>query len=302
MPKQITDEFSLTRGVLRNKEIGYLSVVDDELAKQKVAPSSVVEIYQGELHEGPHLTWGIVGVCVNRATREQLLAVGEDGEVLLYGSGETHEETVKTKDENPEERGPLRCARFIGKNSYIAGMGRQVYRREGENQYVCIDQTMRPPEGSKEVVGIEAIDGFSEKELYAVGWKGEIWTYNGKAWRQIQSPTNLILSNVRCAEDGVVYVCGRRGMLIRGKGKSWRVIEHDATKEDFFGIEWYGGKLYLATMSQLFTLEGEELEPVEFDDDQPDTCYSLSAADGHLLSTGEKDVMLFDGEEWERIE
>ena len=42
-----------------------------------------------------------------------------------------------------------------------------------------------PPAGQN--AGFEAIAGFSSEEIYAVGWKGEIWEWNRAQWLKRES-------------------------------------------------------------------------------------------------------------------
>lgn len=66
---------------------------------------------------------------------------------------------------------------------------------------------------------------------------------------------------------------------------------------------WYRDKLWVACDRGLYTLGADgKLSRVNFGDDEPGTFRHLSAADGVLLSTGPKYVMLFDGTAWIRID
>ncbi len=58
-------------------------------------------------------------------------------------------------------------------------MKRQVYRRGGERRWTDMSAPFPKP---RETAGFEAIDGYSSNEIYAVGWSGEIWQFNGKKW------------------------------------------------------------------------------------------------------------------------
>ncbi|MFY0564564.1 hypothetical protein ACN28E_11985 [Archangium lansingense] len=190
--------------------------------------------------------------------------------------------------------------RTIGRRTFAVGMGRQVYRRDGENQWTRLDQQLQPLMG--EVKGFESIDGFSETNLYAVGWDGEIWHFDGNAWTQQQCPVDVVLTRVLCAGDGNVYATGRQGLLLRSGGARWEVVEHDSLREDIQDMAWYEGRLYLSTRRQLLTLSGDRLVPIHFGDDAPATCYHLSAANGVLWSLGAKDIMAFDGKKWTRVD
>ncbi|MNR67130.1 hypothetical protein D3C85_1909650 [compost metagenome] len=59
--------------------------------------------------------------------------------------------------------------------------------------------------------------------------------------------------------------------------------------------------LYVSTMANVYHLKNDQLEPVNFGDDRPNSCYQLSAAEGVMWSNGEFDLMSFDGTQWRRI-
>jgi len=247
--------------------------------------------------------WTTVDATVCTRPIEQALVLGLGGEVLCGGSGDAHEEVIgEGQDDCPENRGMMRGIQAIEGIAYAVGMQRQVYRRDGANLWTCIDQTARPAPDDENVYSFEGIDGFSGNDIYAAGRRGEIWAFDGRRWVQKDSPTNMILTRVCCAGDGNTYVCGRVGTLIRGRGDRWETIGLGATPDDFWGIAWYNDSLYVSTMRQVFRLDGNDLAPVDFGEDRPSSCFSLSAADGVLWSTGSKDIMAFDGKKWERID
>jgi len=290
---------------LRYVNLAYVAVVTEEMAKKKIDHSLFVEWDRG-VWRGSNIApveWTTVSATVVKVPVEQGLFLGYWGEVLCIGSGDIHEEKIRSGvDESPEKRGPMRCIRSIGSEAYAVGTHRQVYKRDGVNTWTCIDATARPQNPDVTVVSFESIDGFSSEEIYAAGRQGEIWRYNGTEWSKLESPSNMILTNVCCAEDGNTYVCGRHGTLMRGRDDVWEVVEQDVTEEDFWGAVWYGGKLYLSTMRLLYTLENDRLQQVDFGRDIPRTCFQLSTANGVLWSIGATDVMSLSDGEWSRID
>lgn len=297
-----TDMFSFATGVLRNRSTGYVVLSDDNLNSQKVPHSGFVVWHNNQWMDGGRTNWPTAGVAVIRSPAEQLCAVGLYGDVLLLGSGDRHEEQIGAGGELPKMRGPLRGVRTIGGKVYVVGMNCQAYRRDNVNVWVNIDRGARPDLENRQIVGFEAVDGFSDKEIYAAGWDGEIWVYDGSMWRQADSPTNLVLTGLCCAQNGVAYATGRRGLLLRGRDNQWEIIEHSNIIDDIWGVAWFNNKLYLATANALYTLEGDNLHLVDMGKDPPKTCYCLSAADGVLWSIGAKDIVAFDGNEWTRID
>jgi len=296
-----TTEFSFSGAAVRRRDFIYLLASNDEM-REDGEPNSTVAVWRSGKWGWACSGWQSTCLAVCTVPKEQVIAVGEDGEAYLAGSGDTHEESVKTPQSSPQRRGYLRCVRTVEGRAYIAGMNRQVYRRDGENRYTAMDQGARPPAGSTGVVGFEGIDGFSAKEIYAAGWDGEIWFFNGSVWLQANSPVSTILTDVCCAGDEYVYICGRQGTLLRGRGNEWEQIAQDSTKEDLWSLAWYKGSLYASSLRALYRLRRGKLDIVEFDDDIPDTFYHLATGDGILVSTGSKDAMMFDGRSWTRID
>jgi hypothetical protein len=159
----------------------------------------------------------------------------------------------------------------------------------------------RADNGLPESFGATAIDGFSSEEIYAAGYAGALWRFDGKKWKRQELPTNVHLHSVRCAKDGKVYVAGRKGTLIVGRKDKWDIIVNQALKDTLWDLEWFEGKLYVSALSGVYELSNESIELVDFGNEKPKTFYHLSAGKGVMWSIGEKDIVSFDGEKWTRI-
>lgn len=151
------------------------------------------------------------------------------------------------------------------------------------------------------VVGFNAIDGASEDDVFAVGYRGEIWRAMAARWQRLESPTNAILHRVRVAQPNLAYAGGQRGVLLRGRGERWEPIVHDATRDDLWGMEWFGGSLYVASESAVFRLADDDtLEVVG--ERTLEYCGHLSAADGVMWSFGTKQLAwTVDGSAWNDV-
>lgn len=145
------------------------------------------------------------------------------------------------------------------------------------------------------------IHGFDSDELYAVGLQGALWRYDGSRWEEIASPTNRMLTTVRCLPDGTVWVAGEKGGLLRGRGDEWELVDIDVPKLDILDVNYYQDILYLASEGRIYALAGDQLAPVDFGEDKPDTCGILKVEAGCLWSCGTEDILRFDGNKWERI-
>lgn len=304
MERYWTDKFSYITGVVRYKDLSYCSFISDEASNAKIAQSFIFEWDAGTWRGDDEASrdWDTVSATLAFNPLEQAIFLGEAGEISCLGSGDLHDEQIGSKESSPAKRGSMRGIKTIGEQVYAVGMNRQVYRRNKAGEWSCIDKGARPPKGSDEVFGFEAIDGFNEKEIYAVGWQGEIWLYNGNDWSKKDSPTNFILVDVCCAGDENVYACGRVGTLLCGRGDKWSTIEHETITDDIWSMVWYQDTLYLSTMDAVYMLNNDSLVLVDMGNDQPETCFHLSTADGVLWSIGAKDIMAFDGMKWVRID
>lgn len=272
----------------------------DDLVEEQIPHTRIYEFDRGRWG-GEDLNWTASSASVCYIPEERFITIGEAGFVQVLGGGQFAEESsIKDADKFPRNRGPLREVRGIARGrAYAVGTCRQAYRRDAPGVWTCIDETAQTSVEDITEKSFESIDGFSEMAIYTVGWEGEIWHYDGNKWMQLESPTNLALYKVRCADNGYVYACGQVGTLLRGRSSTWEIISHGATNEDFWGMEWFNGRLYLATTHLLYELDGDELRLIDFGDVAPPaTCYHLSAADGIMWSTGAKDVMKYDGKEW----
>ena len=294
-----SERFTCILGAVRYSDLLYLALQEDAVDPNTEPHFFPVTFDRGSLGSDMKIPWTPVGLTVCMKPLEQMICVGEDGEAFSLGSGSVAFESIHAHGLSPLDRGgPLRNVGTVGGCAYAVGMRRQVYQRKDVDGWHPIDEAIYS--NSQEVVGFESIDGFSDNEIYTVGWEGEIWCRRDDKWQKMDSPTNLILTDVCCGGDGIVYICGQLGTLLKGDGEAWTVIDTGIT-ENIWSIAWYGDRLYMATFSGLFALVDDRVERVVFGDDKPLTFYHLSAADGLLCSFGGKDVMTFDGNAWTRV-
>jgi hypothetical protein len=278
----------LIRGAARFQDLCYVLTKAKALIERGVAHSSVLSVYQGQWHSAGKVDWDSTAIAVARKPDEKMVLIGEDGDVFTYVGGKSDVESIKPAPKL------IRSARTIDGYVYVCGMKRQCYRRAGDRKWVDMSAPV-----SKEKVGFESIDGFGEKEIYAVGWQGEIWQYDGKKWKDRNSPTNVILTAVCCAGDDNVYVAGQTGVMLRGRHDEWELIDwEDEVDVDLWDLCWFQNKLYVASNTDLFTLEGNTLVAVDFGEIGTPTCFSLTTSQGVLWSIGKDDVASFDGTIW----
>lgn len=292
MKGQVSQDSLFVAGAARFRDLVYFITRDRELTKENVKHTSLISFDEGEWAEVDNTNWQAVGICVCKKPTEKMIAVGEDGDILTFVNGKATEEIIEPRPI------VLRGVGVVDGMAIVVGMNRQVYTRVDENRWVAMHA---PAPALKQNSGFEAVAGSSSDEVYAVGWNGEIWEWDGSKWIDHPSPTNLILTGVCCTGDQV-FVCGQYGTLVHGRHDAWNIIDLNEMKDDFWDICWFSETLYLATMTRLYTYTDKGLLPVVFEGDSPATCYRLTHAEGVLWSVGSNDVFSFDGSQWARVD
>ena len=236
--------------------------------------------------------------CIIEQPEYGLLNASEQGYCTLETrSGVIGADIIDSSQPAPKKprRGGIRSVSKIGGKAYAVGLRGMVYRLDRIMRWTRID------DGLPDTFDIQAIHGFGSSDLYAVGRSGNLWQYDGREWTKRELPTNVNLTAVTCTGNGKVYVAGHGGLLIRGRQDRWTIIEHEETKDDIWDIEWFEGQVFASTMRSVYRVDEDTLQPVDFGEDRPKSCYQLSTAKGIMWSNGERDVMSFDGKNWRRI-
>lgn len=287
-------------GFVQDRSTTHAIAQYDQLAEAGAEYSSLLKWYGMERRWDRYdIEWSAIRVWVETEQELRLHALGVNGETLEADATGITEGSVDASGEGPLARGPMRDLRWIGRHLYAVGMGRQVYRREEANRWARRDAGVVVPVGTMEVVGFNSVDGLSEEEILACGFGGEIWRNREGEWVQLDSPTNLVLHRLRIVEPDLMFASGQEGLLLRGTGEQWEVIDHGVTDEDLWGLEWYRGSLYVASQTGVFRLtDADELERIDMGLGPDRTCSDLHANDGVMWSFGPKHLSWTDGTSW----
>lgn len=221
------------------------------------------------------------------------------GLTIVMPTGETKQTRV-FPEAAPGKRGLMRSLAWTGTELVAVGMRHQVFVSKDATTWVEQTQSMQswPPLGH--VNGFEAASG-SASGVYAVGWEGEIALRDDSGWRRIHSPTNLILTSIADCGDYMIAV-GQRGLMIRGSGAEWKVLELENASTDLWDVVQYDGRVYTSSLYALFVLAGDALKRVDMEDIAPlSSCYHLSVAGKYLCSVGPHAVGYFDGDRWTSV-
>jgi hypothetical protein len=299
-----TKNFSCVTGVTRGDNIGAFAMVNNGLSSQQIEHTVPVIYANGEwgTPDVDELKFTTVSMAMTFNPIRQAVYLGLHGNIFFVGSGDEHEEVIESITCSPSQIGMMRALKEIDGELYATGMRRQVYKRLEPNHWEHVGKQITTTDPVSLVTSFEAIDGFSRDDLYAVGRLGEIWHYDGKQWERLPSPTNVILTGVHCASDGFVYICGRTGVVLKGRGSRWQAVDNSVTKADFWSVTSFNKRIFLSTMFEVLELTDKGLEIVNFGKDRPGSFFHLSVGPDSMWSVGAKDVMTFDGKQWTRID
>ena len=282
--------------IVREPDVGYIFSCSPQ--KEEDIPHTITFRWNAGVFNQGDRNYNAHTACVIKRPELGLVDVSEQGYYsVITPKGMTSGDILESSQPPPNKRrlGGFRSVSEIGGKAYAVGLRGMVYRLDEIKEWTRID------DGLPDNFDIQAINGFAASDIYAVGRNGDFWQYNGKEWTKRDLPTNINLTAVKCAGDGKGYIAGHEGLLIRGRRDNWEVIDHEETNNDIWDLDWFLGQLYVSTLYAVYQLKGDDLEPVNFGNDPPESCYQLSTAEGVMWSNGEYDIMSFDGNTWTRI-
>lgn len=290
MPTSFSSIGNFVRGCLGRNGRLLLQLSDRKLSQRKVSHSFFMTWENGHLSAPVRADWSAAAVVFADWPDAEFVAVGEGGQILkLRRDGSTDESTIFAG--KVTARGPIRGAASIGDALYVVGAAHQAFKISTPLTVTDLSIPVSLTRAQPDSVGLEAIAAFGENEIYAAGWEGEIWLYEGGNWSRVGGPTSLILTAIVCAPDESVYVVGQRGSLLRGRRNQWTVIDTPAIRENLWSAAWFMDRLFTSSSQQLFGLGQGELRSIELPE-QPETFFWLDANTDRMLSVGADDVQL----------
>lgn len=304
MAVAVSDHFSFISGCVQDRYTLRVIAQADALSDAGKPNSTLMKwiLPAGKRYDF-HLARFMTRIATMQSPKLHVLSIGPEGHVNVGTSEGDHQEEIDGSDAGPSHNGDIRDLRLIGHGLYAVGMGRQVYRREGPDHWVHKDAGALQVPSTDEVVGFNAIDGVSEDDIFAVGFGGEIWRRHDDRWREIRSPTNVILNCIKSVRPDLLFIGGQKGTLIKGHGDTWSVVSQSVIEDQIWGLEWFNNALYLATDNSVFRLlDDDELKIVHGKGKRKRTCGSLHSRDGIMLSVGRKHISWTnDGDTWHDI-
>ncbi|MEA5123251.1 hypothetical protein [Xanthomonas floridensis] len=185
----MSNDYTFSSAYMQNRNVGRVIAQIDFLTERGSTKSKLLkwDRSQGRWFSF-NLDWQAIQLSAPEDPEVMVLAVGADGLVSVSTLAGPTEEAVDTSADGPARRGPIRDLQIIGGTAYVAGMGRQVYRREQAGNWTRQDDGMVLARGQIQLCGFNSIGGMNETLIYAVGFNGEIWKCSNGQWLQQDSP------------------------------------------------------------------------------------------------------------------
>ncbi len=271
-----------------------LLLLEDPVIAEQDMPYTVVAIWQKDKdwyeasldYDGISATVapGIAGV--NR----QLVIIGNTGKFTVMSGGSSTEGVIKDED-------ALASVNYIHGSVIAVGIHGGIYRMNDSSSWDDLTNKLIK-------TNFESCCEYPEGGFLVCGWKGVVALYDGTSAERLESGTNVILTCITCDEEGEILACGQKGTIVQGKKESLKPLPLEGITNDFWSITKFQGEIYIASTTALYKLvDDENLELVKFDGEViPTSFYHLDTyEDSLMLSVGQKDAVLFDGNDWGRI-
>ena len=166
--------FKFQNVAIREHDLIYVTAFSPAMQRDGLPFAIFFDDDDGEFGLIEDVKWNCVSVCATTTPKAQMVALGEYGQIFGFGSQDQFEERISGEELE------FREIRSIAGKAFACAMDRKVFRRDAPGKWVPIYGKMDQAPAPDIVFGFESIHGTSERDLYAVGWHGEIWQYNGK--------------------------------------------------------------------------------------------------------------------------
>ena len=215
--------------------------------------------------------------------------------------------------------------RKIDGEIYAVGTHHKLFKRVGKKKWIDLTNEKIHDELFREIKLVRenkykgnlastfhSVDGFDKKNIYAVGWQGDAWFYNGETWLALEPPINESFHKVICGSDGFVYIISNWGSILKlthdGNllNEKWEIIPRGFVSKDV-GLQdatWFENKLYLSNFTGLYFLDGYEVKNVDFMgqiDITKVAFKNVTSGHGVLVSYALESAIVFNGESWKYI-
>ena len=293
--KPSLEELEIRTGALVDPNLLYLLLEDHSLAEQDTAHTVVGVWQRGKDWITASLNYNAISVAVKPGAPgvRQVVIVGNSGNSGNFTVSAGGKATTGEIDDETE----LASASYVNEAVMAVGIVGGVYRMKDASSWE--DLTDKRVEEN-----IEAVCGHPSGAFVVCGWQGLVAVYENGGVERIETGTNVILTDIICDDKGEIVVCGQRGTVLRGTTDALVPLQLAGIADDFWSVAKFQGEVYLASTTALYRLvDNSTLELVPFEGEEiPTSFYHLNTyEDSLMLSVGQKDAVLFDGNEWTRI-
>ncbi|WEV50119.1 hypothetical protein OZX61_12515 (plasmid) [Acinetobacter sp. ESL0695] len=263
--------------------------------------------------------WGLVSTAFNEDPR-QLITLNSEGDIEVYTAGNVNYSKVIPNQEDHLIYGSFTCLKVLDFGIYVCGSGGKVYQRTSEGwgnisfnlEEPIIDtrKTIREDffdlnKRSGYEISLYGLAGFAEDQLYVCGRKGDrgfIAYFNGEQWVEIDAKTPSTLNDICICENQTdVIITGEYGTLLQGNVQSgFKNLKDMGISTPFYKAAYYNDVLYITSEDGLFRYENNIYSKVNEVKNIRGTSY-IEAKEGVLWVVADKELIRFDGENWEII-
>ena len=253
----------------------------------------------GTLYEGH----GYMLVGAAEKPLNQCIAIDRSEDYLsAIGSGIFDEENLAPPLPNNPDRGGIRKIKTLNGYAYVCGGNRSFGKRLGKEQWFSHNDSIPHVKGAGRDEGFDDFDGFSESDIYAAGGKGDVWHYDGNAWRQIPFPTNSWVKSVCCGGDGQVYISCYEGLTFMGREDRWKKIYSGGIPLGWTDMVWYEDRVWCTNENGLWTIhEGKVTYASDLPSEITVCSGSLYVNDGVMLLAGMGGAAFRENGQWHSI-
>ena len=235
-----------------------------------------------------HLTGLDTSVCaMSHRPEEKILVVDADAKTWAQNPNSNgFEPGITYKGHGGLLAGSVNRAKSFGGELLACATQRQLFRRLGPSQWELVGGEIPVSEADFRDCGFHDFDQFSSSDIYAAGGSGDLWHFNGTAWRRCKFPSNWGLSAVKCAPDGQVYVAAST-VVYRGTGDRWERLKTKAQLSlPIKDLVWYDGELWATNDYGVWVLKDGELVDADLPAGVKVCAGNLATRDGVLLLAG----------------
>lgn len=221
------------------------------------------------------------------------------GDVLIVNSGGQIRESIGDAGTGTNKLGYVKRIRVISQSLWVCGYRRQVYRRV-DGRWRHIDSGIL---ASKAEIGFvfNDINGRDSSDVYAVGNRGEVFHFDGLAWTQCQTPTNVHLEAVACGENGHTLVVGRSGVALLGDRTGFRVVNGIDPEINFWSAIWFGDRFFASASQGVFQITDRGATLLTSGTPSAHVGYRLCATPQSLWSIGTHQLLKLEGQTWTEL-